>query len=595
MKKRTKWILGVIGTLLAGGIVLAATQGGTPVTVVAETVKRGDLSQTVEVTGDTQAVVDVDLAFQTSGAIAGLNVEVGDKVRAGDVLAVLSNGRLSAAANQAAEAVKQAQAQLDVKLAGSTDEEIAVYEAGVAAAEASLASAKAEQEQTQETGDVNVAAAEDDLTHIGTSTAEALEHAQENELEALRSLVASVRSGLASADEILGVENTLANEEFDQDLAIGDTQSFIDATNAFKEAADARDDAENALLSIDVADIDSIESAADVVYDAYEKTYTTLLEASHVLDATAADSATLSLDDLSAMKTSIASAIASLTADGSALVSARQALESAERAVTEDVTDVENALAKAKAARDQNNASAAASVASATSGLVSRQAELAQIKADPRSVDLAGLEASVAIARAQYAAALADIADAQIVSPVDGIVTEVALDRGELATAGTTIITVLGTSDQYEIVMDIPEADIAKIEVGQKSNIIFDAFGDDRIFSGSVLSINPAEKLIEGVVFYEAKVILNSEEDTMGVKPGMSASVTIHTGDRTAALFIPKRAILEDAEGKFVRIPKDTEGNFDRRSVTVGLYADDGSAEILSGLNEGETVIVTIR
>ena len=145
MKKRTKWILGSLTLLLIGGIAYAATHRPSGVTVVTETVKRGDLFQTVEVTGDTQSVKDVDLAFNTSGSVAALNVEVGDTVHAGDVLAVLSSARLSAAVAQAADAVDQARAALDLKRAGSTEEAIAVSQASVDAAASSLASAQLQQ------------------------------------------------------------------------------------------------------------------------------------------------------------------------------------------------------------------------------------------------------------------------------------------------------------------------------------------------------------------------------------------------------------------------------------------------------------------
>lgn len=595
MKKRTKIILGALALIVVGGTAYGATHRDSGVVITTETVKRGDIHQTVEVTGDVQSVKDLDLAFSTSGTIAVMNVAIGDTVKAGDTLAVLSEAKIAASLAQASGTVEQAQAALDLKTAGSADEELAVYEAAVTAAEASLASATTEATQTTISGDTAVESATDDLAHITTSTAATLAYAQQDELEALRSLVAEVRSALSSADAVLGVENNLVNVDFDQDLGVADPQSFPDAVEAFEISAKSRDAAEDALADANFNDTTSLSAAATAAQTAYADAYRTLIDTSRVLDATTGGSSTLSLDELSSLKTSIASATSALVTDGGALTNATQTLENAARSATDDVIDAQNALAKAQASRDQNNASAAASVSQRVSDLAKAQAQLAQISATPRAVDLAGLRAAVAIAQAQYNAALANAADAQITAPIDGVVTAVASDIGEQASAGAPIITLLGTSDQFEIVMDIPEADIAKIHVGQSSSVTFDAFGDDRAFSGSVLSINPAEKLIEGVVFYEAKVILDDAADLREVKSGMSANVIIETNNATQVLFIPKRAILEDANGKYVRIPKDDAGAFDRRSVTAGLYGDDGSAEILSGLSEGETVIVTIR
>lgn len=609
MKKRTKIILSVIGILFVGGITFAATHRSSGLTVVIETVKRGNIYQTVEVTGDTQSVQNIDLAFNTSGTIAVINKKIGDTVKAGNVLAVLSEAKIAASLSQAANAVNQAQAALDVKRAGATQEEIAVYIAGVSSAQAAVDAAQSglnqtqlESSQTQNIGNVNVVTAETSLSQIESSTGEDLLHAQQDELESLRSLVSEVRNALSKADAVLGVENQLVNIDFDQDLGISDPNSFSNAVDSFIIAGKSRDVAEDMLALVSIDSISTLAAATSAAQTAYEDTYTTLLDTSKVLDATTGGSASLSMDDLSAMKTSISGATSALTADGSALNSTRQILETTTRSNANDVTNAENALTKAKATRDQNNASFTAQIASATStlalresDLVKAQAQLAQISAAPRSVDLAGLEAAVAITQAQYSAALANAADARIISPIDGIVTAVNGDIGEQATMGSTMITLLGAVDQFEIVMNIPEADIAKIHIGQTSTITFDAFGEDREFQGSVLSINPAEKLIEGVVFYESKVILNTGTDTTNVKSGMSANVTIHTREAQNALYIPKRAILEDAQGKYVRIPKGTDGTFDRRSVTAGLTGDDGSAEILSGLSEGETIIVTIR
>lgn len=582
MKKRTKIIIGVLSVLLIGGVVYSATHRGSGVVITTETVKRGDIFQTVEVTGDTQSTSNLDLAFSTSGTIATMNVAVGDNVKAGDILTLLADAKIAASLQQAAGAVDQAQAALDLKNAGSTSEEIAVYQSTVTAAEASLARATIEAEQTKTASDIAVTSATDDLAHIESSTAALLTYAQQDELEAIRSLVAEVRSALGKADAILGVENNLSNIDFDQDLGIADPKSYPDAIDAFIAAAQSRNLAESAFT-------------VATAQTAYADTYRTLLATSRVLDATTGGSSSLSLDELEAMKASIASATSSLTADGSALTNAEQTLATATRSATNDVADARNALAAAQATRDQNITNAESLVTQRESDLAKAKAQLAQVSATPRAVDVAGLQAAVAIAQAQYASALTNATDTQIIAPIDGIVTAVNRDTGEQASAGSTIITLLGTSDQFEIVMDIPEADIAKIHVGQTSTITFDAFGDDQTFTGSVLSMNPAEKLIEGVVFYEAKVILDSTAPLDGIKSGMSANVTINTRSVTSVLFIPKRAILEDAAGKYVRIPKDDTGAFDRRSVTVGLYGDDGSAEILAGLAEGETVIVTIR
>jgi len=372
-----------------------------------------------------------------------------------------------------------------------------------------------------------------------------------------------------------------------------DAQALISATNAFEVAAMSRDAAEDALLAVDADDIASVNAAADDVELAYSDAYETLLQTNRVLGATSSDSSEFSLDDLDALKATISAATSALVSDGLALVNARQAYADAERAVADDVRDAENALATATAARDRDIAKASAAVTSREADLARARAALATATATPRAVDLASYEASVTQAEADARSALARLRDAQVVAPIDGILTAVNADPGESVTAGIGVVTVLSAGLDFEIALDIPESDVAKTREGQTADVTFDAFGDDLVFGGTLFSIDPAQKLIEGVVFYEAKVLLDPDQDLSAVKPGMSADVTVVTGERTGVLTVPSRAVLERDGHKYVRVPSGDA--YEERTVTVGLRADGGIIEITSGLSEGETVIVSIR
>jgi HlyD family secretion protein len=259
-------------------------------------------------------------------------------------------------------------------------------------------------------------------------------------------------------------------------------------------------------------------------------------------------------------------------------------------------------LAQAEAARDSAVASAEASLASAEAGVASAQAELARAQAQyddttapPRGVDVAALIAAVSQARANLAAASVRLGNTQVVSPIDGIVTEIAFDPGEQVVGGTAVVTVqTADENQFKIVVDVPEADIAKIAYGDAADLTFDAFGDDVHVAGSVADIDPAEKTVEGVVFYEVSIYLDTSSLDLPLKPGMSAEVTITTDTRTGVLFVPQRAVLEHDDGtKYVRIPRDDV--FDERAVETGLRADDGKLEILSGVSEGEVIVLSLH
>ena len=578
MKKRIKVILVVVlAILIVGGIYFFNQKPESVITTAV--VEKGDLKQTVEVTGDVATIDNLDLAFDASGTVASVNVQIGDLVKAGDLLASLKSAELQSAVDQAEQTVVQAQAEIDLKQAGVSLEEQAVTEANLLVAQTAL-------EAIQAVADAGLVEENASLANIKINTAQDLSDSQADILESMRSVMAKVRSGLADADTILGVDNTLFNDEFEQYLGNQDTQSIYDAEDAFVSAEIARDSAEDLLSVLDISDDEALDLAVEGVDKAYSLTYQSLLETSKVLDSTEVDTTNLSSADLIVFKTTISTAQSALMTAGSAFVNAEQALRSARLAVTQDVLEAEHSLASAQANYDQDLANAKANISLL-------EAKLAQTLADPRAVELASLLAGERIAEAQYNAALARLRQTQIVSPIDGQVVKINSDVGEQATIGQSMITVLSSGKTFEITLDIPESDIAKIQVDQTASITLDAFGDEVSFSGQVVTINPAEKLIEGVVFYQAKIFFNDQQDLSAIKPGMSAVVTILTSSETNVLYVPSRSVLERDGVKYVRVPNGTA--FTEKTVTVGLRADDGLVEIISGLSVGEEVIVSIR
>lgn len=593
MIKRSRIVLLVVLLLVAGAIGYFVTRPAPLPVAVTARVEKGTLVQTVEVTGTVETINDVSLAFNASGMVDSVAVAVGDTVVAGETLASLNADDLSAAVAQARDSVTRAQAELDAKLAGVSTEEIAVAQADVAVAQAALSAAQADELQTTAVQDAAVTSAEQSLAQAKTDTARTLSSSREDLVESARSTVAEVRHALADADTVLGIENTLYNQTFEDMLGNEGSQTVLDATNAFAVAARSRDAAEAAFLAMDASSDTSVSSVVALVEQSYRDASETLLQTARVLDATVSDSADLSLDDTKAYKTTIAASLSALISDGTALTNAKQSFADAQAALTDDVAASTNALATARATRDRAEATAASAAASRSADLVRANASLASLVVAPRNVDVASLRASIAAAQADLAGAVARLQKTQIVAPIDGIVTAIAVDPGESASAGQTAMTVLSSGTAYEVAMDVPESDVSKLAVGDASDVTFDALGDTRVFQGSLAKIDPAQKLIEGVVYYTAKVTLVAGQDLSLVRPGMSSKVTVHAAERANALSVPSRSVLAKDGAKYVRV-QSTNGTIEERTVTVGLHADGGRTEIIAGLSEGETVVVSL-
>lgn len=599
----------VIGVLALFGLGYAFSGSSDTQTFVTDVVKRGAIAQTVEVTGELKSVYDLALSFETSGIISSIAVDVGDTVKAGEVLAELGTSELGAAVEQARQGVVAAQAELNLRLEGISSEEEVAERAGVAVAEAQLNAASIDLNAAltaQITGDAQdtatLASAQSDYDQVAAQNAEAASQAAEDLDAALDASLITIRAGLQSADQVLGVENTILNIDIDQYVGILDRTTLNDAVDAFEQAAEMRDDAEDAVLALTSLSTEGdVLAAYTSVSTALSLTSNALLYTSRVLDASVSDSGDFSNADLIALRATIAAERSAVSTGISTLLSTKQAYDSAMRLADDRQTDATNALALAvaqnasgEASREAAVAKASASVAVQTANVAQAQARLAQVLADPRDIDVAGLRAAVGRAEAEYVAATARLRKAQVIAPIDGIVTDIAFDIGEQISAGTPMISQIAGNDAYELVLDIPEADIAKLAVSQGADVTFDAFGDRVVFRGTVYSVSPAAHVISDVVFYEAKVVLNLDQDFSMLKSGMSADVIIHTNDRVDVLYVPSRAILEKNNVPYIRVPK-SDSEFDEVQVTVGLKADDGLTEIVSGVADGQTVIVSIK
>ena len=173
-----------------------------------------------------------------------------------------------------------------------------------------------------------------------------------------------------------------------------------------------------------------------------------------------------------------------------------------------------------------------------------------------------------------------------IVAPIQAVVTKQDLTVGEIFPANNSVITIISEA-QFEIEVNIPEADIAKIQVGNTSMVTLDAYGQDLVFDALVTAINPAETIIEGVTTYHT--ILQFTQKDSRIKSGMTADITISTAQKENVIAIPQRAVIRKNGEKFVRIIR--ENTIEQVPVQTGLRGSNGTIEIVNGVREGDQVI----
>jgi HlyD family secretion protein len=230
---------------------------------------------------------------------------------------------------------------------------------------------------------------------------------------------------------------------------------------------------------------------------------------------------------------------------------------------------------------------------------------------------------AVEMARAGLKEARDNLAKTVIRAPMSGRVTRLNVEKGETAIVGTMnnpgslLITVADLS-VMEAVIEVDETDVPDISIGDSVSVSVDAF-PDREFVGRVTkignsSIRPRSQQVSSsdqAIDFEIRVTLQDAD--VELRPDLSASADVITDVRPDALSIPIISLTLMDPGEFERMPNELEdsgasaaeedpdepvegvfvvvdGLARFRPVDVGV-AGDAYFEVLSGLEEGETVV----
>jgi HlyD family secretion protein len=224
----------------------------------------------------------------------------------------------------------------------------------------------------------------------------------------------------------------------------------------------------------------------------------------------------------------------------------------------------------------------------ARSALAVAEGQLDLERAGSVTEDIEAQRAQVDSARATVASLNAQVSQTYIRSPLSGVVTKQDGKIGEIAPLGTPLVSVISDS-KFQIEANIAEADIAKIQPGQKADVTLDAYGSGVMFKATVIQVNPAETVIDGVPTYKTTFQFDTPDDR--IKSGMTANIDIQGQSHINVLAVPERAIVNREGGKFVRV-KIGEKVQEVRVIT-GLRGEDGKVEIVNGLHDGDSIALS--
>lgn len=276
----------------------------------------------------------------------------------------------------------------------------------------------------------------------------------------------------------------------------------------------------------------------------------------------------------------IALAVNALTPSGSL---SQTTIDGYKGSVTTARSNINTAIVNLTAAEEKFRA--------AESSLLLARNELTLKQSGVGEEQIAGEEARVKQAEAKVETARAQFEKTILRSPISGVITRKDAKVGEIISGNGSVLSVI-TDQNLELDVNIPETDIAKVKIGDTAKVTLDAYGEGVVFEATVGSIDPAATVIEGVPTY--KTTLYFIKYDARVKSGMTANIDILTNKREHALSVPTRAITT-SDGKQTVDVENPDKTIRTISVTVGMKSSDGKTEIVSGLKEGDRVILNIQ
>ena len=215
-------------------------------------------------------------------------------------------------------------------------------------------------------------------------------------------------------------------------------------------------------------------------------------------------------------------------------------------------------------------------------GAVSKnQYEQAQLAASSTSLD--AVKAQYEQAKVGYDQALDSLRDTSVKSPISGIISQVNIEEGEMASSAQPAMTIIDM-DRVYVEINVTENIINDLYLEQEVVLELPAINNDD-FTGKIDRLSPAAD--SRTQLYSVRIYI--ENDDHIIKPGMFAQIRLNTEIREDIIGIKSESVIEKDGKMVVYVVEDDKAL--EKEVVIGL--DTGTyVEIVEGLTEGENIIV---
>jgi HlyD family secretion protein len=545
-----------VGPLALVAVTLAAcTTSSAPPAPPTARVERATVSTAVASSGSLAAITEQNLGFTKAGQIRSVEVKVGQRVTAGQVLATIDDV-------PARRVLEQQQGELDSQRSALTRQINATTVAGA-------------RNTTNQAQDI-LAATRDQ---------------RDATLEADRSAVDRAEKQLDVAEDA----------QDDADDALDDAEDACRSSGGSSGSSSGSGSADSSAILAGLGSSDSDDDSDDDSDKAEA-----LEEKRKKLEA--------ALQAAGALAGSFVSGAAGANSPCNQVGSAQSAANSADQQVEAARTTLDQARNRVQvdeAAQQVQIENAQQSVVTAQNNLTSASTDRPSLIAQQRGV--------VAAQEALVRSAQKDVDDTVLRAPADGTVAALNGAVGEFLTAGSattplapgsggaipgasastagaaagavtrpggTQFIVLDNVDRFEVVVPFEESDAVKITPNQKVNVSFDAI-PDLTLPGTVTAVSPSASALSGVISYYATVALAQGDPRL--KNGQTAQTAVLTTELDDVLSVPNSAVRRQGDRALVTVQQfDGQRTVEFQPGAVG----DERTQVLSGLTAGDEVVV---
>ncbi len=573
-------------------------------------VQRGTITSSISGSGQISALNKVDVKAKVSGDVLSVFVEEGKTVMKGNALIELDNRDAKKAVRDAEVNLKTAKLSL-VKLKRPADR-LTMLAAEHALAQSrrtledlqkppdalllletenTLAQAK---ESKQKTLDIQKKAYDDGFNSVSNAFLDL-----PSIISGLQSMLfdtAVARGGVANIDwylnQVVSWDNDYKAKKYRDDAASSYRIARDVYTKNFEHYKSiSRSSDTSAIETLILETYDTTRVVADAVKDSNNYLdYIDDIMQQHSISISSLMTTHQGFLDTYTAKTN--THLSSLLSIKRSIQDSRDALINADRSIIEK----SDALAKLKEEPDTNK------IQDAQEKIKEKEEGLNKLKEGPDDLDIISQELVIQQRENTLKDLREKLNDYTIQTPFEGVVAAFDLKRGDSVSANSLIATVITKERLAEITMN--EVDIAKVKIGQKAILTFDAIPSLSI-TGQVAQIDVIGTSSQGVVSYTVKIMFDTQDER--IKAGMSVSTEIITDVKTNVLMVPNGSLKIQGSSRYVEVPdaqslpKDPihqqtgivfKNSPYRKMVEIGIFNDEFT-EIISGLSEGGVVVTS--